>query len=104
MPKSRTPYPQVFRDQIVDLVRSGRSIASLAREFEPSEQTIRNWLKQADIDDGHRSDGATTAEKDEIRRLRKQLRVVKQERDILAKAAAWFAQETRGVPPRSSDS
>lgn len=88
MPESRQPYPQAFREQIVDLVRSGRSIASLAREFEPSEQSIRNWIKQADIDDGHRPDGATTAEHAEIRRLRKQLRNLKQERDILAKAAA----------------
>jgi len=103
MPRTRPPYPQKFRDQIVELARNGRSPKELAEEFEPTETTIRNWLKQADRDDGIRSDGPTTEEKEEIRQLRKKLRKLQQERDILAKAAAWFAQETKVVPPKSSD-
>lgn len=75
----------------------------------PTETTIRNWLKQADRDDELRSDGPTTEEKEEIRELRKRLRQVKQERDILANrrnscVAAWFARETKVVPPKSFDS
>jgi transposase len=104
MPRTRPPYPKEFRKQIVALAQSGRSPKELAEEFEPSEATIRHWLKQADIDIGTRSDGPTTAERDELRRLRKELRRLKQERDILAKAAAWFARETKAVPPKSSGS
>ena len=94
MPRGRAPYPQEFREQIVELYRAGRSIAELAREFEPSEPTIRNWIKQADIDNGKRRDGLTTREKKELARLRKENRRLRQEREILSKAAAWFAQET----------
>ena len=104
MPRTRPAYPEAYRRQIIELARSGRSIAELAREFEPSEQTIRNWLKQADLDDAVRSDGLATSERDELRRLRRELRAVQQERDILAKAAAWFARETGTVPSKSSDS
>ena len=57
MAGSRGRYPPEYKEQIVELVRSGRSPGSLAREFEPSEQTIRNWVKQADLDEGRRSDG-----------------------------------------------
>ena len=60
MPKTRPAYPDEFRTQIVELFRSGRSIASLGREFEPSEQTLRNWIRQADLDDGIRTDGLVT--------------------------------------------
>lgn len=104
MPRTRPPYPQEFREQIVALARTGRTPSELAKEFEPSEQTIRNWINQADRDDGVRGDGATTAEREELRRLRKENRRLKQERDILAKAAAWFARETDAVPPKSSRS
>ena len=109
MPRTRPAYPEAYRRQIVELARNGRSIAELAREFEPSEQTIRGWLKQAEVDDAIRSDGVATSESDELRRLRRELRAVKQERDILAKAAAWFgrletATETGAEPGNSSDS
>jgi transposase len=104
MPRTRPPYPEEFRNRIVELARNGRTPRELAEEFEPTEQTIRNWLKQADRDDGVRSDGSTTEEKEEIRRLRKKLRQLQQERDILAKATAWFAREKGDVPPNSSDS
>ena len=79
---------------MVDLVRSGRSPDHLAREFEPSAQSIRNWVRQADRDEGRRSDGSTTAEREELRRLRREVRRLREEREILAKATAWFARET----------
>ena len=104
MPRTRPPQVQKFREQIIALARNGRTPRELAEEFEPSEQTIRNWLKQAGLDKGQRSDGPTSDQKDEVRKLRKKLRQVKQERDILAKATAWFARETGEVPPTSSDS
>jgi transposase len=86
------------------LARNGRTPSELADEFEPTEQTIRNWIKQADRDDGTRADSLSTDERAELRALRKKLRQMKQERDILAKATAWFARETGDVPPKSSDS
>ena len=104
MPRTRAPYPAEFREQIVALVRAGRTPQELAREFEPSEQTIRTWIKQAQIDGGERHDGPTTKEKQELARLRKEVRQLRVERDILAKAAAWFARETGSVPPKSSSS
>jgi len=104
MPKSRPPYPPEFRQQIVELVGSGRKPESLAREFEPSAQTIKNWVRQAERDEGKREDGATSAEREELRRLRRDNKQLRQEKEILKKAAAWFAQETDSVPPRSSSS
>jgi len=76
----------------------------LAKEFEPSEQTIRNWVKQAAIDGGQRADGLTTDEQVELRQLRREVRQLKLEREILKKAAAWFARETGTVPERDSSS
>lgn len=104
MPRTRPPYPQQFREQMIALVRSGRSIPELAKEFEPTAQTIRNWIKQADLDDGVRSDGLTTEEREELKRLRKENRRLQQERDILSKAAAWFARKTKSIPKQSSNS
>ena len=104
MPRTHPSYPLEFRRQMVELVRSGRSPEELAKEFEPSSQTIRNWTRQADLDDGRRDDGLTTVEREELTRLRRDNRRLRQERDILAKAAAWFARETDSVPPKSSSS
>ena len=104
MPKSRAPYPPEFRQQMIELVRAGRTPESLSREFEPTAQTIHNWVRQADLDSGRRDDGATSAEREELRRLRRENKRLRQEREILAKAAAWFAQETDSVPPKSSSS
>jgi len=104
MPRTRPPYPQKFRDQIIELARNGRTPSDLAEEFEPTATTIRNWIKQADRDDGKSAEGLSTDEREELRELRKKLRQIKQERDILAKATAWFAREKGDVPPKSSGS
>ena len=108
MPRTRPPYPQKFRDQIVELARNGRTPKDLAEEFEPTQTTIRNWIKQADRDDGKSAEGLSTDEREELRELRKKLRELKQERDILANGrplgTAWFAREKGDVPPKSSGS
>ncbi len=102
MPKTRPPYAPEYRRRIVDLVRAGRSPASLAEEFEASEPTIRNWVGQADLDEGSRTDGLTTTEREELTRLRRENRQLREEREILKKAAVWFAQESRSIPPKGS--
>ncbi|CAM3402314.1 transposase [Halomonas lysinitropha] len=104
MPRTRPPYTPEFRQQMIDLVRSGRDPRDLAREFEPSDQTIRNWVAQADRDDGGRSDGITSAEREELSHLRREIKRLREEREILSKAAAWFARETDAVPPKSTRS
>jgi len=104
MPKSHRPYPPEFRERILELVRAGRSPGSLAREFDPSEQCIRNWIQQADRDAGRRTDGVTTDERTELQRLRRENATLREEREILKKAAAWFARETGSIPSKDSDS
>jgi transposase len=104
MPKSRPPYPPEFRRRMVALVRSGRSPESLAEEYEPSSVTIRSWVRQAERDEGKRQDGLTSTEKEELGRLRRENRALREERAILAKAAAWFARETGKIPSGSSSS
>jgi transposase len=83
---------------MVELVRAGRSPEQLAEEFEPTANTIRNWVAQADRDEGLRDDGLTTAERDELRQLRRENKQLKLEREILRKAAAWFARESITLP------
>ena len=104
MPKSRKPYPPEFRDQMIALVRAGRTPEDLAREFEPTAQSISNWVVQADRDVGRRTDGLTSAERAELTQLRRENRQLKLEREILSRAAAWFAQETVPNTKRSSGS
>ena len=104
MPKSRPPYAPEFRRQMVELVRAGRTPEQLSHEFEPSAQTIRNWVCQSDIDEGRRDDGLTGEERTELRRLRRENRQLRIEREILSKAAAWFARETESIPPKGSRS
>ena len=104
MPRTRPPYPPEFREQMVELVRAGRTPEELSEEFEPSAQTIRNWVKQADLDRGVRSDGLTSSERDELRALRREVKQLKVEREILKKAAAWFARESGSIPKRGSSS
>jgi len=100
----RRPYSPEFRQRIVELVRKGRTPEELARQFEPSAQAIRNWVKQAVLDAGERTDGLTTADHDELRRLRREVRQLREERAILSKAAAWFARETNTIPSKDSSS
>ena len=104
MPKSHSPYAPEFRQRIVELVRKGRPPEEVARQFEPSAQAIRNWVKQAALDTGERTDGLTTEERDELRRLRREVRQLREERAILSKAAAWFARETNMIPSEDSSS
>jgi transposase len=104
MPKSHRPYPPTFRWQMIELVRRGRTPEELAGEFEPSAQAIRTWMKQAALDAGQRTDGLTTEEQEELRRLRRENRQLREERAILSKAAAWFARETNAIPSKDSSS
>ena len=108
MPKTCPPYTPEFRRQMVELVRAGRDPTDLAREFEPSPQAIRNWVAEADRSEGRREEkseaGLTVAERDELLRLRREVRQLRLERDILSKAAAWFARETGTIPSGSSGS
>ena len=110
MSKAKVPnrskrYPPEFRRQLVDLHRAGRKISELSREFGVSHWAISRWVKQADRDAGQGDGGLTTAEREELARLRREVRQLKIEREILAKAATWFAtQETTRNPKRPSDS
>jgi len=91
----RAPYPPEFRTEAVRLIRSsGKTLAQIGRELQVTTETLRIWSKQADIDDGLRNDGLTTEDTDEVRRLRRENQVLKEEREILKKAAAFFAKET----------
>ena len=102
MPPTPPRYPLEYRRRIIELARAGRKVEELAREFEPSANAIRKWVKQASLDEGLRSDGLTTSEHEELNRLRRENRVLGEARAILAKAAAWFAQETGATPSRRS--
>jgi len=104
MPGTHPRYAPEYRQRIIELARAGRSVSELARQFEPTVETIRTWVKQAELDEGLRSDGLTTDERTELNRLRRENRVLREEREILKKAAAWFAQETGTTPSRRSDS
>lgn len=103
MRKSRPPYSVEYRQRILELARQGRSPVELAREFEPARQTIWLWIKQAGIDAGD-LDGVSTDEKQELVRLRREVAVLREEKEILAKAAAWFAEETARTPRGRSNS
>ena len=99
MPTSHPPYPPEFRAEAIRLIRtSGKSMAQIARELEVSTETLRLWRKQADIDAGLRHDGLTTEESEEVRQLRREIKRLREEREILVKAAAFFAKETGQTP------
>lgn len=104
MPKGHARYPAEYRRRMVELVRSGRTAEALEREFEPSADAILKWVRQADRDEGRREDGLTTTEREELARLKRENRQLREEREILKKAAAWFARETGTIPPESSGS
>lgn len=92
---SKPPYPPEFRREAVRLVESsGKSRRAIARELDISTETLRQWIRQADIDTGTRHDGLTTEETEEVRRLRREIRTLREEREMLLKAAAFFARET----------
>ena len=84
---------------MVRLAAAGRTPGELSRESEPSEQTIRNWVNQAEVD-ADRREGLTTAEREELRSLRRENRILREEKETLARAAAWFAEETGSTPRR----
>ena len=114
MPITRPPYSPEFRQQIIDLARAGRDPVSLSKEFEPTAETIRKWVAgAAGRQEGSREkgdaqaaagDGLSATERDELARLRREVRQLRVERDILSRAAAWFARETGAVPSGSSGS
>jgi transposase len=96
MPRSKPPYPSEFRREAVELVRvSEKPVAQVARDLGVSSQSLHTWIKQADVDAGKR-EGLTTEEREELRRLRRENRTLLQEREILKKAAAFFARESEG--------
>lgn len=107
MPKSRPPYPAAFREQMIELVQAGRTPAELSREFGCSAQTSSNWVAQAARDKGRPlpgKEGLSSAEREELARLRRENRQLKMERDILAKATAWFAAKGEKTSTPSSNS
>jgi transposase len=104
MSKSRRAYAPEFRRQLVELVHAGRTPEELAREFEPTAQSIRNWVAHSERHAGRGNGGLTTAEREELYRLRRENRQLRLEREILSKAAAWFARETNAIPPKGSGS
>jgi transposase len=89
------PYPPEFRAEAIRLARtSGKPHAQIAQDLGMTSETLRLWLKQADLDEGKRRDGLTSEEQEELRRLRRENRILREEREILRKAAAFFARET----------
>ena len=98
MPRTRPPYPPEFRTEAVRLARSAQQpLTKTARDLGVSLETLRAWLKQADLDSGQRTDGLTTAEREELIRLRRENRTLRMEREILVKASAFFAREIEGT-------
>jgi len=107
VPKSKPPYPAEFRQQIIELARAGRTPAQLSREFGPTAQSIANWIAQDARDCGKPQpgkEGLTTSEREELARLRRQVRQLQTERDILAKATAWFAGRSEKTSTPSTNS
>ena len=95
MPKAPPPYPPEFREEAVRLVQSsGKRISEVAKDLGVSYETLRTWVKRHQVDNGN-APGVTTAERDELRKLRRENKVLREEREILRKAAAFFARETR---------
>ena len=104
MAKQQRTYTPEFRQQMVELVRVGRKYDELAQEFGCSSWSIRQWVKRADRDAGRGDGGLTSEERRELSQLRRENRQLKLEREILAKAAAWFARETNTIPSKDSSS
>jgi transposase len=94
MPRTRAAYPPEFRREAIQMVRSGRSFKDVSESLGCNEQTLRNWVRQDQLDRQERDDGLTSAERDELRELRRRVKRLEQERDLLKRAAAFFARET----------
>jgi transposase len=95
MPRLRRFFPPEYKAEVVELIRStGKTVGQVARELDLTETAVRQWVRQADLDAGHRHDGLTTADIEELRRLRREVRELREEREILRKAAVFFARET----------
>jgi len=95
MPRRRRYFPPEYKAEVVELVRStGKTPAQVARELDLTETAVREWVKRADLDSGRRTDGLTSSERDELRKLRREVRDLREEREILHKAAVFFARET----------
>jgi transposase len=94
VPKTRPVYPEEFRREAVQMLRAGRTPRELAESLGVSQQTLRNWRRQDQVDRHERDDGLTSDERDELRRLRRENVRLTQERDLLKRAAAFFARET----------
>jgi transposase len=102
MPRTKPPYPPAFRTEAVRLVHSsGKAIPVIAHDLGVSDQALRGWVRQAEIDTGQRA-GFTSGEHEELRQLRRENRILKEERDILKKAAAFFARERNAIRSRCS--
>lgn len=95
--KTRPPYPPAYRAEAVRAMRVGRQPEELGRELGVSRQTLRNWLKQADLDEGVRKDGLTSDARLELSRLRREVHRLRQEKEILKRAAVFFAGETNSI-------
>jgi len=98
LPRTNPTYPPEFRREAIRLVRASdqvHPIPGIAREIAVSDGTLRNWVNQEEIDSGER-EGLTTQEKEELRRLRREVKILRQEKEILRKAAAFFAREEIG--------
>jgi transposase len=93
VPKTRPAYPEQFRREAIELLRAGRTPRELAESLGVSQQTLRNWRRQDGLDRHERDDGLTSDEREELRRLRRELTEVKKANEILVKAAAFFAKE-----------
>ena len=94
MPRTRPPYPEEFRREAVELVRgSGRSVPQVARDLGCSDQALRDWVRQYEVNHGKR-DGLRSEEREELRRLRRENRILREEREVLRKATAFFARES----------
>jgi len=95
-PRPRRSFTAEFKAEVVELVRQpGNTVGGVARQLDLTETAVREWVKQADVDDGRRHDGLTSAERAEMAQLRKEVRELREERDILKRAVAFFARETR---------
>src|SRR5579875_2563941 len=94
MPKTSPPFPPEFSREAVATVRSGRSVPVVAEALGVSQQSLRNWVKQEALDRRERDDGLTSSEREELRQLRRENARLKQERDLLKRAAAFFARDS----------